>query len=115
MNKYSFTALASLLVFSAVEPCEAHVLVLRLRVTSSVTESASGTSKSSWPSTLSSLFFLDLDTDYWEDLNDVEANNPSMKWAGPYILLNEQPKSAKTAAQYSFKADYDRNSDSLSA
>ena len=103
-------ALVALTMISAAGNCQAHVLVFRFRLASSKSESAAGTkSNSSWPSTLSALFFLDLDTDYVAEVNE----NVDRLWASPRIQLNEKPKSGRTPAAYSFRADYHRNSDSL--
>ena len=103
-------ALVALTMILAAGNCQAHVLVFRFRLASSKSESAAGTkSNSAWPSTLSGLLLLDLDTDYV-----VEANeNADRIWASPSIQLNEKPKSGKNPAAYSFRADDDRNSDSL--
>ncbi len=110
MKKILAAAFFTLGILSFAEQCEAHVLVYRFRLVSSVSESAKGTSSSSSPSTLCSLFILDLDTDYVAEIND----KPDRLWLSPRIQLNEKPKSGKNAAEYSFRFDDDRDSNSLS-
>jgi len=112
MKKFLSAALLAIMMLLVAERCHAQVLVFRYRLTSRVSETADGVSRGSGgPSTLSALMMLDLDTDYV-----VEANeNADRQWATPRIQLNEKPRSGTKTAEYSFRADDDRNSDSLAA
>ena len=110
MKSHSPLAIFMLTPMFAAESCHAHVPVLRFRLASSKSENAVGTSSEPpSPATISGLLLVDLDTDY-----AVEANESADRlWASPRIKLSEKPRSGTKPAQYSFRVDYDRDSDSL--
>ena len=52
--------------------CDAHVLVYRVKLMSGTKEDAGGIRQESWPSSLSTLSIIDLDTDFVETTDGTE-------------------------------------------
>jgi hypothetical protein len=97
MHAFKFLLLIITVILLGAPKSEAHVLVYRARLAGAFSRETSDgkLSKETMPSTLSYLFFIDLDTDCWIELDGEGTSAES-------IALNEQPKTSKAPAAKSF-------------
>jgi hypothetical protein len=94
MKTLNLLGLLFLALMVGVPRSHAEILVYRMRVSSWVKE-RNTVERSTFPSNLSYLWFLDLDTDYWvESIQDQTAVDT--------ILLHEQPRTSRAPAAKSY-------------